>query len=206
MYFKCLFNCPNTAKTVDIMECLELDLGPLGLYSFFLFFLKVWISSYQRYSKDINVHNTFGISQLLLSINLSRRVVRDPVEQHAGESPLEQDGDSLDQVVGLFPLFLASMAGQSTAKFAELFQGNLVPAPQRLRHDGDESNPLLPAQLLGNPALVVVGHSQGMTRSRGCPSPGGILEGMCDRYIQSSIQASCPVVEENISWAAVVAR
>ena len=27
MYFQCLFNCPKTAKTVDIRECLEMDLG-----------------------------------------------------------------------------------------------------------------------------------------------------------------------------------
>ena len=26
MYFQCVFNCPKTAKTVDIMECLEMDL------------------------------------------------------------------------------------------------------------------------------------------------------------------------------------
>ena len=25
--FQCLFNCPKTAKTVDIMKCLEMDLG-----------------------------------------------------------------------------------------------------------------------------------------------------------------------------------
>ena len=27
MYFYCLFNFPNTAKAVDIMECLKMDLG-----------------------------------------------------------------------------------------------------------------------------------------------------------------------------------
>ena len=65
-----------------------------------------------------------------MAINLGRGVVRDPVEQHAGESLLEQDGNSLDQVADLLPLFLAGMAGQSTAKLAELLYGNLVPAPE----------------------------------------------------------------------------
>ena len=38
-----LFNCPNTAKTVDIMECLEMDLG--GSVVKKLFFWVKFVSS-----------------------------------------------------------------------------------------------------------------------------------------------------------------
>ena len=92
--------------------------------------------------------------QSLLSINFCWGVTGDPVQQHTGKSPLEEDGNSLDQMAHLLSLLLSSMASQSTAKLAELLQSNLVPAPERLRHNGDELNPLLPAPFLGVSALV----------------------------------------------------
>ena len=48
--------------------------------------------------------------ELFLSINLCWGVTRDPVQQHTGESPLEQDGNSLDEVAHLLTLLLTSVA------------------------------------------------------------------------------------------------
>ncbi len=58
-------------------------------------------------------------------------------------------------MANLLILPLPSVASQSTAKLAELLESNLVPAPERLCHDGDELDPLLPAQLLSVPTLVL---------------------------------------------------
>ena len=106
----------------------------------------------------------------------------------------------------LLSLLLSSMASQSTAKLAELLKRNLVPSPKRFGHNGDELYPLLPAQLLSVPALVVESHCQCMTRSGGCSSSCGILERVCDGHVQGGIKPSCPVGEENIGWPTVVAR
>ena len=61
-----------------------------------------------------------NIQQLFLSVNLSRGMTRDPVQQHSRQPPLEQDGNSLDQMANLLSLLLPSMASQSTTKLAEL--------------------------------------------------------------------------------------
>ena len=141
-----------------------------------------------------------------MSINFCWGVTGDPVQQHTGKSPLEEDGNSLDQMTHLLSLLLSSMASQSTAKLAKLLQSNLVPAPKRLRHYGDELNPLLPAQFLGVSALVVEGHRHRMTRIGGCSSSCGILERVRYGHVQGGIKPSCPVGEENIGWPTVVAR
>ena len=75
------------------------------------------IAVHQEYHSEIG---TALIRNLLLSINLSGRMARDPVEHHTSKSPLEQNGHSFDQMANLLPFFLPSVAGQGTAKLAKL--------------------------------------------------------------------------------------
>ena len=91
----------------------------------------------------------------LLSINHRVWVAWYPVQHHRPETLLQQDWGSLHQVASLLSLILSGVSGKSTAKLSKLLESNFVPAPQRLCHDGDELNPLLPAQLLSIPALVI---------------------------------------------------
>ena len=109
-------------------------------------------------------------------------------------------------MANLLILPLPSVASQSTAKLAELLESNLVPAPERLCHDGDELDPLLPAQLLSVPTLVLERHCHSMPWRCSCPSSCGSLERMCDGDIQGGVKPSCPVGEEHIGWSTVVAR
>ena len=141
----------------------------------------------------------------LLSINHRVWVAWYPVQHHSPETLLQQDRGSLHQVASLFSLILSGVSGKSTAKLSKLLESNLVPAPQRLCHDGDELDPLLPAQLLSVPALVVERHCHSMPWSCRCPSSGGCLERMGDGDIKGGVKPSCPVGEEHIGWSTVVA-
>ena len=118
-----------------------------------------------------------------MSINFCWGVTGDPVQQHTGKSPLEEDGNSLDEVAHLLALLLSGVASQSTAKLGELLKRNLVPSPKRFGHNGDELDPLLPTQFLSVPSLVVESHIHCMARSGGCSSSGSILERVCDGHI-----------------------
>ena len=95
---------------------------------------------------------------------------------------------------------------QRRAKLPELLHGHLVPTTHGLRHNRDEGDTLLVAEIGCHPHLVVVGVDESVARLGSCPCPGCILERVDYSHIQCSVSAPCPVGEKNVGWPPVISR
>ena len=102
-------------------------------------------------------------------------------------------------------LILPSVPAQGRADLSHLGLCYLMPPAEGFhghRHEGDA---LLAAELFSAPHLPLVGNSQGVAMGGSCTSPGGSLQGMNHCDVQSRISASCPVPEEDVGWATIIA-
>ena len=95
---------------------------------------------------------------------------------------------------------------QCAPQLLHLLLRTLVPAAQGLRYKWEESNPLLPAFLLGPPELPVMGKVWGVTGLVGCPHHRGIVQGMNHRHVKDSIMTTCPESHQDVGRATVDTR
>ena len=132
-------------------------------------------------------------------------MIRDPVEEESCRTPLEENRAAGDEVADHSGLLLTSVACKRRANFLDLHDCHGVPPAQTLRNDGDEGQALSLALLSCPPHLPVIGNSCSMSWCDGCPSSCEILKGVSDGDVEGCVTTTCPVGDEEVSRAPVVA-
>ena len=88
-------------------------------------------------------------------VNQSAGVTWYPVEEQSSITLGEQDSKPLEQVPGLLSLLLPCVPGQGCPQPLDLPLSLLLPAPQRLHHQGDKGQASSPAVLTMLGSLIL---------------------------------------------------
>ena len=127
----------------------------------------------------------------------------EPVEEQGCIALGQEDGQPLVEVPDLLRLLFSGMSGQCCTQLLDLQYGRLVPAAQGLHNHGDEDHACLPAPLSMLGHLLVEPYCQGMTRGGGSPVDQSCLERVHHSDVQSSVLATRPIGDEDISRSGV---
>ena len=129
-----------------------------------------------------------------------------PVPENCCIAALQQDALSAPQMGDSFSLLLPSVACQRSSQLLHLSSSFRVPPPKGFRHNRQEGDPLPSAFLLCPIQLSPIGMAKGMASSIGCSWQTYVLDGGDHSNIQGSVLTTHPVADEDICWAAVIAR
>ena len=92
----------------------------------------------------------------MLFINLWWCEVRNPVSQNRSVAPLQQNCQTIPEVVDRLALFLSRVPGKRRAKFLDLPLPHTVPPTKSFCCQREESNTLSSAQLVRTIQLLVI--------------------------------------------------